>query len=150
MFIKPKRIKFENRNDIIDYVAKGVIPSKENYNNLSDGIRNPFKAQEELDDAKGYQPVIEDYALEGISREDMSDIIYQIYKDRVNNRNNIIKIASTAAAVSVFAAISAKKKSKEKSKNKINLNSKKHIVHDKHYRPSGRPDIFYSEWEDDE
>lgn len=149
MFIKPERIKFENRNDIIDYVAKGVIPSKENYNKLSDGIRNPFKTQEELNEAKGYQSIIEDHALEGVSREDMSDILYQVYKDRITNRNNIIKIASAAAAVSVFSAISIKKKSKEKTKNKVNFNTKKHVVHDKYYRPSGRPDIFYSEWEEE-
>lgn len=130
MIIKPEKVSFETPEDIIDYVSKGLVPTKKNYLKLKEAIKISKEPVEDFDEDYDYwdDDIMEDIIPEkdviipksimmNISDETFNRVLDRTYKNRVRNRNVIIGMIGTLA---IGALISSNGKS---SKNKENINT---------------------------
>lgn len=88
MITNPTKILFENEKDVIDYVTKGLPPTKKNFAKLINGLSNN-------DDSIH---IGENMASNEIDHEMISHALNIVYENRVKNRNVTI-----LAMVGLFA-----------------------------------------------
>lgn len=96
--INPKRIKFENRNDVIDYVARGLPPTKKQYAAFAAAMQNPVAVIDP--ESKGVQ--IGTTIVSG-PEDDINEILDRVYADRIHNRN--IAIGTIGGVLVVTGAL---------------------------------------------
>lgn len=93
MITSPDKIKFESRNDVIDYVTKGFPPTKKNYAKV--------KAIVAKSDAVG----LDEHSIDA---ELFNSMLDRVYHDQVRNRNIMIGIAAgLTVSIIVGSVISA-------------------------------------------
>lgn len=119
MIMSPEKIKFEDRNDIIDYVSKGLPPTKGNYEKIIAVIKNP--STDESSQKAGSDVIISKNLLDNslgkpLDPEAFTEVLDEVYKNRVKERNILIGItAVTVISVIVGSIISSKKKKEDES-----------------------------------
>lgn len=103
MLIDPQYVVFETKEDIVDYITKGILPPKRShFNKVITKIKCPDNhVYVELN--KGKEVVIEDSVILESERELMEDVMKRVYENRVTNRN--ILLGSLGAIGSVFGLL---------------------------------------------
>ena len=92
MLCNPERVIFEYKTDVIDYVTKGMVPTKKNFNQVMEKVRTP-------DVVKPDQGVyIPDGLFLNSDRYSFEDIMQRVYKNRVRNRNIGLGVAGIVVA----------------------------------------------------
>ena len=83
MIIKADNIAFENKNDIIDYVSKGFVPTRKNFENVMHKVHCP-----DNDNVKtpGNIYVHENLFMD-CDKEELEEVLRRVYNNRVRNRN---------------------------------------------------------------
>lgn len=95
MIIKPERIAFAEENDLIDYVARGLPPTKENFEKVICKIKNPDSPDDpEFYNKCGVKVVVLDDVVPMCDREVLDQTLRRIYEDRIHNRNVAIGIGA--------------------------------------------------------
>ncbi len=104
MFLaKPETIKFENTNDVIDYVAVGIPPRKKDFEKVIASLGK-------LEKKEGY-PYIPPSVL-SIDKEDLQCVLQRVYED--NRRNYAIGGIIAGATLLTIGVIIAYNSSKKK------------------------------------
>jgi len=99
MMVLPKKVVFHNYKDIVDYVSKGLPPTKENFNQLMNQVRNP-STPEQVSNLKGKEVVIADTVIPSENARALTaDILERVYENRISNRNKILIIGGILLAV---------------------------------------------------
>ena len=115
---KPHQIQFDSKESIIDYVSRGLPPTKKNYQLLKEKIQNPDN--EYSDVTPGKDVIINEDLFNGINRQEFEEILDRVYKNQVRNRNITIGILGTVAIVCIAGGvhhhIEEKKEEKENTK----------------------------------
>lgn len=105
MFIDPKKIAFETREDIVDYVSRGFLPPpKSHFDQVMDKVRNPDENDETISAKKGKEVVIP----KTIIKEDaaiLENILTRVYKNRIRNRNITLAGLGTLATGVIIGMI---------------------------------------------
>lgn len=105
MMRKVEMIKFETRNDVIDYVCKGLPPKKSDYEKLVTTIRCP-KEDDEIH--------IDSSVCNEIDVETFTKVLDRVYEDNVRNRNIMIGVSIVAGICVVRGIFELCKKYDEK------------------------------------
>lgn len=125
-FIKPEKLIFENERDVIDYVAKGLPPKKENFNNVMKALHEkPIEIisndevdfdelEAELDSYDDDKVEISPRVLNNIDPDTMEMVLRRVYDDNVRTRNTIIAIAGLTGVVIIGGMLFGGKKDKDK------------------------------------
>lgn len=106
MMRKVEMIKFETRNDVIDYVCKGLPPRKSDYEKLVTTIRYPKEEDNEIN--------IDSTVTDLIDNETFTKILDRVYEDNVRNRNIMIGVGIVTGFCIIRGAIELCKKDDEK------------------------------------
>lgn len=107
MLGNPKKMVFESTNDVVDYVSKGMIPSRKNFEKVMLRIRRPDTTHEEG------QVYIPEHLFINCDNETLNSTLERIYANRVRNRNITIGVIGGIAAVLLFGGMSSKKNKKD-------------------------------------
>lgn len=95
--INPERIVFESEKDLVDFVARGMVPRRKDFDKFIVKVRNPDDEHGEGDITKvriGKNVFLKDYDNEVIDR-----VLTRVYEDRVHNRNMMLTVAGIAAGI---------------------------------------------------
>lgn len=98
MITNPKKIYFETEKDIIDYVSKGIVPSRKNFSKVINGVifpDNEISAKEKM----GKDVVIKEGIIANEDKDAINRALNIVYDNRVKNRNLTI-----LGMVGLFAA----------------------------------------------
>ena len=113
MLIDPKYVKFEKKDDVVDYISKGFLPPrKKYYDQLVAKIQNPDMDIVDNDPRRGKELLM---PADVMTDEEMS-ILDKVYKNR---KKNLIKGGiglGIATLLLGFASYKKKKKNKKKIK----------------------------------
>lgn len=108
--LDPKIVKFESINDIFDYVTRGMVPFKSDFEALIYGIRNPVEISKytpsELARLAQDRVVIDANIIDPDEREYNINLLRHIYVNRVHNRRVLVGSAAAAAAVTTVICLS--------------------------------------------
>lgn len=103
MITKPDKIKFESSMDVVDYISKGIVPTRRNFDDIIQKVRYPDEEGSTPVEGKPYMPR---RIFINISNDEMIEVLDRVYKNRVRNRNIRISIASIITAGLLFCGIS--------------------------------------------
>ena len=120
MIIDPKNIVFENTKDVVDYISRGIPPTKKQYERVMYAVNHPLKKGQSLDgvDVVIYEEDIINWSNSNYVQDSVNAILDEVHRNRV--RNAEIAIATGLAIVLTGNIIRKKRKKKEKRINKIN------------------------------
>lgn len=87
IIMKPEKIIFETQNDIIDYVGRGLPPTKKNFRKLKEAIVD-VKFQEKLPEESstkvpGNDVIIPSHLVLDLDDETFNNILDRMYTNRV-------------------------------------------------------------------
>lgn len=105
MIISPKRVMFETEKDIIDYVSKGLPPSKDNFKLLIDMIKDPYGESNIQNNKMNIDPSI----LLKQDKETLEKVLKRVYENRVTDKNNICTGICIGIAVIVLHGLFRRK-----------------------------------------
>ena len=110
MLIDPKKVQFESKNDVIDYVTRGFIPPRrEHFKQVMDKVKNPDPAGSNQSEKWGNEVTISEEKISEKEREELGDILPKVYENRVRNRTKFL-IGSGVALLSAIAFSRSRKK----------------------------------------
>lgn len=107
MLTDPTKMVFENTNDVIDYVSKGMVPTRKNFEKVMFAVRYP--TPEGATPEEG-QVRIPDRIFINCDNDTMNEALHRVYQNRVRNRNIGIGIVGVIAAGLIFGKLSNKYK----------------------------------------
>lgn len=81
MLINPENVVFETENDIIDYVSKGIVPSRKNFEKVMSKVRIP-----DYEKIEGQVYISKNMFIK-CDQETLDFALNRVYKNRVRNRN---------------------------------------------------------------
>lgn len=97
--VKPERIVFETESDLIDYVGRGMVPTKKNFQKFIIKVHNP-------DDENIYGPgditqvsISKNLFLKDCDPETMDRILTRMYQNRVHNRNVMLAVGGIIGGI---------------------------------------------------
>lgn len=93
MNVKVSKIKFESTNDVVEYVSKGRVPSKKNFESLMTSITDGSKVVIP-NNITGLPERKEYYQKEMRARQQLRDILTVVYASRKKNRRKLILIGA--------------------------------------------------------
>lgn len=98
LVIKPEHVVFENANDVVDYVALGMPPTKNNFNKVMEAI--------DRSDEKAYRSnvYVPDKIL-NVTDEQFKQVINQVYHDRCRNRNMVLGVGAVVTVGLLLGAL---------------------------------------------
>lgn len=99
LLTKPDAIKFDSTRDIVDYVSKGLPPTKKNYTALMNSVHAPTANAAET---KNGEVFIDEQLFINCDKETFEAVLDQIYENRIRNRNIAIGIGAAAVVGLVF------------------------------------------------
>jgi len=102
MLISPESIKFENSNDIVDYIGYGLPPTKSNYEKIVDKILNP-DANDTVD--TNDTVTIPNKIFNNVDTETFLNTLDRVYDNRIKNRNNTLIAAGVSILVGGIIAL---------------------------------------------
>lgn len=97
MLIKPEKLKFENSTDIVDYVSKGMIPRRKDFEKVLSRVNCPDV------EAIPNQVYIPETIFIDCDPDTMNTVIRRMYENRVRNRNICFVVAGVVAAGLLFS-----------------------------------------------
>lgn len=109
--IKPNTIKFETQQDIIDYVTRGMCPTKKNFDAVMAQVRNPSTLPR---DPETKDPYISPDVIPAADREVVAAVMERVYENRKWNRNVILGTAGVVGGVALLVMLRGHMKEKEK------------------------------------
>jgi hypothetical protein len=100
MLIDPKNVVFETKDDVIDYVSKGIFPPREeHFNQVMNKVRTPDEKNDPtLMCKKGREVVIDNTVIPESDREVLGDVLTRVYGNRVEKRDTILTLAGLGIA----------------------------------------------------
>lgn len=106
MFTPPERVVFEQKSDIIDYVTRGLPPTKKNFDRVMAVVYNPL-TDEEVENSTAKDVVISRRIFDSVDENEFAEILKQIHANRIRNRNIAIGafIFNTIAAIMITAKV---------------------------------------------
>ena len=106
MLVDPKRVVFETKEDIVDYVTKGFFPPMEsNFNEVMNKVRNPDNASDpNLVCKRGKEVIIDNSVVSDEDRQILDEVLTKVYENRVRNRN--ITLATIIGGIMVAGIFS--------------------------------------------
>lgn len=114
MIIKPENIVFETTEDVVDYISKGLPPSKKNFNKVMDAWNSSYDEYSEDDKPiAGIDVIIPVDAKMNIDTDTFNEVCRRVYHDRIRNRNIALGIAGAVALGMLGFGVSKHKKNKE-------------------------------------
>ena len=99
MIVQPERIAFTEQDDIIDYVTKGLPPTKKNFEKVISKVKNPDNSGDfyyRNAPKAGVEVVINDYVVPYDQRDQLDHTLKRVYKNRIRNRNTILIVGGLA------------------------------------------------------
>lgn len=104
MFIDPKKVVFETKDDVIDYVSKGFFPPREShFNELMNKVRNPDEKNDiALACKKGKEVVIDNTIIPEADRKVLEEVLSKVYENRVETRDTVLTLAGIGVAATVL------------------------------------------------
>ena len=99
MVVQPERIAFTEQDDIIDYVTKGLPPTKKNFEKVISKVKNPDNSGDfyyRNAPKAGVEVVINDYVVPYDQRDQLDHTLKRVYKNRIRNRNTILIVGGLA------------------------------------------------------
>lgn len=111
MIIDPKYVEFQHRNDVVDYVSRGLFPPRQAYyESLKKKVENPDPVVSSSRNGKEVQ-LHQDVIPVGV-RNDMIDVLDRIYENRRRNVKKVVYgVGAALAAITTGVVI---KKGKER------------------------------------
>ena len=110
MLINPEKLVFENPYDVINYVSKGMVPTKKNFDKVISKVRFP----DNDDSNHNEKPYIPNRLFIDCDTETMYMALNQVYKNRVRNRNISVGLLAILAAGLLIGGARSKSKSDDK------------------------------------
>lgn len=86
MLIDPKKLVFETRADIIDYVSRGFVPHRKYFNAVMSKVANP-DASFTIPDKITKEVVIPEGIIPDEEKEMFDRVMRRIYDNRARNRD---------------------------------------------------------------
>lgn len=83
MLMKPEKIAFEYANDVVDYVSRGMVPSRKNFEKIINKVKNP----DEDDSITTNEVYIPKKIFINYDKDTMDITMRRVYENRVRNRN---------------------------------------------------------------
>lgn len=101
MITDPKNIVFENSRDIVDYISKGIPPTKKQYERLMYAVNHPLKRGQSLDgvDVVIYEEDIANWSNSYYIQSTVNEILDEVHRNRIRNA----EIAIATGVVTVIA-----------------------------------------------
>ncbi len=124
MITDPKNIVFENSRDIVDYISKGIPPTKRQYERVMYAVNHPLKKGQSLDgiDVVIYEEDIVNWSNSNYIQNAVNEILDEIHRNRV--RNAEIAIATGLAVMITGNVIRRKIREKRKANERYIKNNK--------------------------
>jgi len=91
MLTKPENIKFESHEDIVDYISKGLPPTKNNYDKIVDKIL--YSDSNDTPDSK-IDLIVRERLFNDIDKPTFVNTLDRVYTNRLKNLNNLLITAS--------------------------------------------------------
>lgn len=115
MIINPNRIQFETKNDVIDYVTKGLPPSRKNFDIAMSVLRNSNEdvvTESEFEsDVINVIPMTNNSIIPNDHDREMIDAaLTRVYENRIRNRNIAIGITGVVVAGIIICGIKSHNK----------------------------------------
>jgi len=110
MIVKPEQIAFESRNDIVDYVSKGIVPSRKNFEKVKFAINYP--TPEGATPEAGQINIPKNLFID-CDNKTMVEILDRVYKNRVKQRNITLATIGIICAALLLKGSSNKNKVEE-------------------------------------
>lgn len=107
--ISPEKIVFESQEDLIDFVTRGLVPSKKNFEKVMRKMYCP-NADDEVRDPNSNELFIPERVLIDCDCDTMNMVLNRVYANRVRNRNMILTAAGIIGGVMLIGAIRGNKK----------------------------------------
>ena len=119
MIINPEKMVFENTTDIIDYVSRGLPPTKKNFEKIIFKVKHPDS--EETGTNEVYIP---ERLFINCDNDTMTEALNRVYANRIRNRNVAITTAIGIVAIGlIFGKMSSGKHKKDKDEDDVNTDS---------------------------
>lgn len=103
MLIKPEKIVFETPNDIIDYVSRGMVPCRKNFEQLMYHVRVPDDQIIEVKEKRDIYVPAEMFI--DIDQATFEATMRRVYENRVRNRNITLGIVGAVAVVAFVGGV---------------------------------------------
>ena len=91
MLIDPTKVVFETKDDIVDYVSKGLFPpTQSQFDQVMHKVKNPDESTDcSLGFRKGKEVIITNEVMSDEEKQILADVLTRVYGNRVQNRNNV-------------------------------------------------------------
>ena len=101
ILVQPEHVIFNSRQDIVDYVSKGLPPTKNNFIRLQQALYSPidFNGKEHPPCEYGKDVIINKKVIDNIDIDEFNSILTRVYQNNVRNRNILIGLGITAATI---------------------------------------------------
>lgn len=115
MFPAPKHVEFATKDDVVDYVSKGLFPPRKVY---YDSVVNKLKDPDPVIDSskRGKEVQIHEDVVPLCIREDMIDVLDRIYENRRRNVKKVIGGVTAVIAGITAGVVTKKVRDKKKAK----------------------------------
>lgn len=114
MITKPEKIKFETSDDIVDYISKGLPPTKRNYEKIKEAINTPIKIEITDEMLQKQDQVLITQPMVGTLDEDtFLKVCDRVYHNRVKERNLILMMVGIGVLGALGFGIASNKKKED-------------------------------------
>lgn len=114
MITKPEKIKFETSDDIVDYISKGLPPTKRNYEKIKEAINTPIKIEITDEMLQKQDQVLITQPMVGTLDEDtLLKVCDRVYHNRVKERNLILMMVGIGVLGALGFGIASNKKKED-------------------------------------
>lgn len=104
--IDPKKVVFETEEDVVDYVSRGLPPSKKKYKEFINRVSSPLNDLD-MDDSEivGDTVIIRESLFLDCDKDTLQRSLERVYANRIRNRNIILTLAAVTAGAILFGSI---------------------------------------------
>lgn len=110
MIAKPEKVVFETNKDVVDYITKGLPPTKKQFNAVMNALNDDEDIHEKI---PGVDVIIPSTVKNDIDIDQFNEICRQVYHNRIRNRNIAIGVGSVLALGVFIGCRSHNKKCRE-------------------------------------
>lgn len=108
--IDPKKVVFETESDVVDYVSRGLPPTKKKYREFINRVSSPL-SDVDVDDSEivGDTVIIRESLFLDCDKDTLQRSLERVYANRIRNRNIILALAAVTAGAVLFGSIKSGK-----------------------------------------
>jgi hypothetical protein len=118
MIINPEKMVFENTTDIVDYVSRGLPPTRKNFEKVMLKVRCPDSEEHESNEVH-----IHERLFINCDNDTMTEALNRVYENRIRNRNITIAVVGIVAMGLIFGKMSNGKHKKHKDEEDVNVDN---------------------------